>query len=110
MSSSPLTSSPDNLVLIYNRVPKTASTSFVGVAYDLCGKNGFNVLHLNVSRNWHTLSLPDQVRFAYNVTNWTAKKPALYHGHLAFLDFDRFGIIDKVNYMIIIDYILRSRY
>lgn len=82
----------EDTVIIYNRVPKTGSTSFMGVAYDLCSPNNFNVLHINTTRNSHVLSLSDQVRFIQNVTNWTAKKPALYHGHIAFLDFQKFGI------------------
>lgn len=51
----------DDSVIIYNRVPKTASTSFMGVAYDLCSRNNFNVLHINTTRNSHVLSLSDQV-------------------------------------------------
>lgn len=54
----------DETIIIYNRVPKTASTSFVNVAYDLCKKNGFNVLHLNVTGNLHVMSIADQVCFA----------------------------------------------
>ncbi|XP_070582155.1 heparan sulfate 2-O-sulfotransferase 1-like [Ptychodera flava] len=95
-------SKKDDIVVIYNRVPKTASTSFVGVAYDLCSVNGFNVLHLNTTRNSHVMSLPDQTRFVQNVTNWNAKKPAFYHGHLAFLDFSRFGVTTKPLYINII--------
>lgn len=56
-----VTPNSDDMVVIYNRVPKTASTSFAGIAYDLCLKNHFNVLHLNVTKNSHLLSLPDQV-------------------------------------------------
>ena len=38
----------------------------------------------------HVLSLSDvQVRFATNVTFWHEKKPAIYHGHLAYIDFSR---------------------
>lgn len=77
----------DELVVIYNRVPKTGSTSFVGVAYDLCKKNGFHVLHINITANMHVLSLPNQYKFVQNISNWSAMKPALYHGHMAFLDF-----------------------
>lgn len=51
----------DDSIVIYNRVPKTASTSFVNVAYDLCKRNGFNVLHLNVTGNLHVMPIPDQV-------------------------------------------------
>nr|CAG4638535.1 EOG090X088H [Cyclestheria hislopi] len=80
-----------NSAIIYNRVPKTGSTSFVGLAYDLCSKNKFNVLHVNISKNSHILSLSDQFRFTSNVTEWVTKKPSFYHGHMAYLDFSKFG-------------------
>lgn len=79
----------DNLIILYNRVPKTGSTSFVGIAYDLCKKNEFYVLHVNITANSHILTLDNQIKFIYNVTNWTNMKPALYHGHFAFLDFSK---------------------
>ncbi|OAD56633.1 Heparan sulfate 2-O-sulfotransferase 1 [Eufriesea mexicana] len=50
----------DDLIIIYNRVPKTASTSFF--------------------------------QFANNITVWNTKKPAFYHGHIAFLNFEKFGV------------------
>lgn len=65
----------DDLVVIYNRVPKTGSTSFVNVAYELCKKNRFHVLHVNISANMHVLSLPNQISFVRNVSSWTAMKP-----------------------------------
>lgn len=52
----------DDMVIIYNRVPKTASTSFTNIAYDLCGKNRFHVLHINTTKNNPVMSLQDQVR------------------------------------------------
>lgn len=52
----------ENLVIIYNRVPKTGSTSFINLAYDLCKKNKFHVLHINVTANMHVLSLANQVK------------------------------------------------
>lgn len=84
-------SSDDNLVVIYNRVPKTGSTSFMGLAYDLCKPNKYNVLHLNTSKNAHVMSIQDQRTLAMNVTAWTEKQPALYHGHIAYIDFGLFG-------------------
>jgi len=92
----------DDLVVIYNRVPKTGSTSFAGVAYDLCIKNKFNVLHINITKNFHVMSLADQMRFANNVTNWHAKKPAFYHGHFAYIEFSRFAISARPIYINVI--------
>lgn len=57
-----LESFDDNLIVIYNRVPKTGSTSFVNLAYDLCKRNHFYVLHINITANMHVLSLNNQVR------------------------------------------------
>ncbi|XP_055642734.1 heparin sulfate O-sulfotransferase [Toxorhynchites rutilus septentrionalis] len=82
----------EQLIVIYNRVPKTGSTSLVNLTYDLCRKNAFHVLHVNISANMHVMSLPNQIRFARNVTAWEAMKPAFYHGHLAYLDFSKLGI------------------
>nr|SVE84329.1 EOG090X088H [Daphnia pulex] len=80
-----------NPTLFYNRVPKTGSTSFVGLAYDLCSRNKFKVLHVNVSKNAHTMSLNDQLRFARNLSSWDLKQPSFYHGQIAYLDFTKFG-------------------
>ncbi|XP_055332244.1 heparan sulfate 2-O-sulfotransferase 1-like [Paramacrobiotus metropolitanus] len=80
-----------SLIVVYNRVPKTGSTSFTGLAYELCSRNKFHVLHLNVSKNSHVLSLADRYRFAQNVTRWRDKHPAFFHGHVAFLDFATLG-------------------
>lgn len=51
----------DDVIIIYNRVPKTGSTSFVGLAYDLYGANRFHIAHVNVTKNSHILSTVDQV-------------------------------------------------
>lgn len=51
----------DDLVVIYNRVPKTASTSFTNIAYDLCNRNHYHVLHINTTKNNPVMSLQDQV-------------------------------------------------
>ena len=51
----------DDLIVIYNRLPKTASTTLMGTAYDLCEINKYHVLHVNISRNNHIMSLADQV-------------------------------------------------
>ncbi|CAB0032054.1 unnamed protein product [Trichogramma brassicae] len=92
-------SSDDNYVVIYNRVPKTGSTSFVGLVYDTCKKNKFHALHINVTNNMHTLTLPNQMQFAHNITHWDSIKPAFYHGHMAFLDFQKLGIAANPLYI-----------
>ncbi|XP_071518483.1 heparan sulfate 2-O-sulfotransferase 1-like isoform X2 [Panulirus ornatus] len=92
----------ESLIVIYNRVPKTGSTSFIGLAYDLCSKNKFNVINVNTTKKNPTLSLTDQMRLVYNVSNWEEKKPGIYHGHLAYLDFNRFGVNVQPLYINII--------
>ncbi|KAA8589263.1 hypothetical protein FQN60_012628 [Etheostoma spectabile] len=71
----------DDMVIIYNRVPKTASTSFTNIAYDLCGKNRFHV------------------RFVRNVSSWREMKPGFYHGHVAYLDFSKYGAKGRPMYI-----------
>jgi len=90
---------PETTVIFYNRVPKTGSTTFVGITYEVCKDNAFHVIHVNTSKNSHVLSLEDQARFVANVSNWSQRKPALYHGHIAFLDFNKFGSNQKVIYI-----------
>ncbi|CAD5234414.1 unnamed protein product [Bursaphelenchus xylophilus] len=94
-STSQPISSPPSLqanIVVYNRIPKTGSTTFTNaIGYDLFKKNGFNVIHVNITKNMNTLSAADQADFVRNVSDWNARKPALYHGHMAFLNFNRFG-------------------
>ncbi|KAF4079261.1 hypothetical protein AMELA_G00191010 [Ameiurus melas] len=89
----------DDLLIIYNRVPKTGSTSFTNIAYDLCAKNRYHVLHINTTKNNPVMSLQDQVRFVRNVTSWKEMKPGFYHGHVAYLDFSKFGVRAKPIYI-----------
>ncbi|XP_009272520.1 PREDICTED: heparan sulfate 2-O-sulfotransferase 1 [Aptenodytes forsteri] len=92
----------DDVVIIYNRVPKTASTSFTNIAYDLCAKNKYHVLHINTTKNNPVMSLQDQVRFVKNVTSWKEMKPGFYHGHISYLDFAKFGVKKKPIYINVI--------
>lgn len=89
----------EDRIIIYNRVPKTGSTSLMGIAYDLCGSNKFNVIHLNTTKNSHVLSLPDQASFVQNLTSWKERRPMIVHGHLSFLNFGQFGVKDKPIYI-----------
>ncbi|XP_061744743.1 heparan sulfate 2-O-sulfotransferase 1-like [Nerophis ophidion] len=89
----------DDAVVIYNRVPKTASTSFTNIAYDLCAKNRFHVLHINTTKNNPVMSLQDQVRFVHNVSSWREMKPGFYHGHVAYIDFPKHGVKGQPFYI-----------
>ncbi|XP_057356378.1 heparan sulfate 2-O-sulfotransferase 1 isoform X3 [Manis pentadactyla] len=92
----------EDMVIIYNRVPKTASTSFTNIAYDLCAKNKYHVLHINTTKNNPVMSLQDQVRFVKNITYWKEMKPGFYHGHVSYLDFAKFGVKKKPIYINVI--------
>ncbi|CAJ0958016.1 unnamed protein product, partial [Mesorhabditis belari] len=79
-------------IIIYNRVPKTGSTTFTNaVAYDLGKQNGFTTVHLNMTKNKPVMSLPDQEYFIRNVSSWTDMQPMFLHGHVSFIDFTKFG-------------------
>lgn len=82
----------DNTVIMYNRIPKTGSTSFMGIAYELCSRNDFHVIHLNTTKNSHVLNPGDQLRFAQNVSGWLERRPAIFHGHLGFIEFSSLGV------------------
>lgn len=41
-------------------------------------------------KGFHHFLISFQMRFAQNISKWVAKKPALYHGHIAYLDFSKF--------------------
>ncbi|KRX73578.1 Heparan sulfate 2-O-sulfotransferase 1 [Trichinella sp. T6] len=92
-----------NAVFLYNRIPKTGSTSLMGIIYELCQKNSFHVIHLNMSRNSHVMTPWDQVHFAGNFSNWTQRKPAFYHGHVAYIDFTKFGMKNPIYLNVVRD-------
>ncbi|CAG7716795.1 unnamed protein product [Allacma fusca] len=99
MDNGPTDDVRDNTVIIYNRIPKTGSTSLMGIAYELCTKNGFHVIHLNTTKNSHVLTPEDQLRFAQNVSGWLERRPAIYHGHLGYIDFASLGVFLRPLYI-----------
>lgn len=74
----------------------------MGVIYVLCSKINYHVIHLNVSKNRHVMSVADQIRFARNITTWKEKMPAFYHGHQSFIDFNKLGFEHKPLYINIV--------
>ncbi|XP_025113409.1 heparan sulfate 2-O-sulfotransferase 1-like isoform X1 [Pomacea canaliculata] len=92
----------DDTVVIYNRIPKTGSTTLAGIMYALCFVNKYFVIHVGMMDRAKTIALSDQMKFMQNITNWQEKKPALYHGHMAFIDYTKFGVKKKPIYINII--------
>eukprot|EP00794_Sanderia_malayensis_P016017 gene16017-17634_t len=80
----------ESLIVLYNRVPKTGSTSFMKVIYQLAPVNRFNTLYVNVTAKKRVMNLAAQVVFVRNITEWRTK-PAFYHGHFPYLNFARYG-------------------
>lgn len=80
----------ENAVVLYNRVPKTGSTTFTNFVYDLSKRNNIYVVHINTTKNSHIMSLQDQYRLVQNITDWKEFRPVIFHGHMAYLDFGRF--------------------
>ena len=85
-------SSPSPDVLIYNRIPKTGSTSLMHLPYKLYKNNHLNVMFVNISGGptSYTMSTKNQINFVHNITQWTARHPAIFHGHFAYVDVDKF--------------------
>ena len=51
----------DDTVVIYNRVPKTGSTTLAGIMYNLCSTNKYYVIHIGMFHSAKTIALSDQV-------------------------------------------------
>uniref|UniRef100_A0AC35TN37 Sulfotransfer_1 domain-containing protein n=1 Tax=Rhabditophanes sp. KR3021 TaxID=114890 RepID=A0AC35TN37_9BILA len=80
------------LIVLYNRIPKTGSTTFTNaIAYDIGKVNNFWTVHLNMTKNRFMMNRIDQGIFINNITKWNERLPAFYHGHFAFMDFTKFG-------------------
>ena len=62
--------SDQDVVIIYNRVPKTGSTTFANVLYTLCKTtNNCTVVYVRAERNAHIYSLGDQVRTRVKISS-----------------------------------------
>lgn len=80
---------PSSQVVLYNRVPKTGSTSLMNIAYELYKHNNFRVVGLKVVQYKHTLTTADQASLVANMSQ--QQLPALFHGHFAYFNPGRLG-------------------
>ena len=83
------TPSNANEVIIYNRIPKTGSTSFIKVVNQLFKENQFSTLYLNISSK--TMRLNDEAWIVKNISHWKEIRPVIFHGHFGFPSFAKFG-------------------
>jgi len=90
-NQAPSSSNPSQPIVIYNRVPKTGSTSMMNVVYELFSKNRFRVVQLHVTQYKHMLTLADQIHFSRNISGWS-NTPTFYHGHFAYFDPKKVGV------------------
>merc|ERR1712029_839987 len=81
----------ENVLLIYNKIPKTGSTSFVHFTQHLSEENGFKMVLLNISHP-HSMTLSDRQYFAKNISTWQEMFPAIYHGHFAYVDMQNLAV------------------
>lgn len=88
-----------NPILIYNRVPKTGSTSLMNVAYELQAENSFRVVGVHVTQFKHQLTLQDQLEVGQNMTLWSREMPVLYHGHFAHFNLRKLGLTTSPIYI-----------
>jgi len=84
-----VTTSSDNTVIIYNRIPKTGSTSFIKVVNHLYKENHFSSLYLNITSK--TMLLTDEAWIVKNISLWKGIRPVIIHGHFGFPHFAKFG-------------------
>jgi len=82
----------DGLLIVYNRIRKTGSTSFINVLYNLHHQNQFALTYVTVSSSNTRFTFIDQYKFARNITYWYSFKPALFHGHFPFINFRQLGM------------------
>eukprot|EP00088_Acartia_fossae_P003972 TRINITY_DN11705_c0_g1_i1.p1 TRINITY_DN11705_c0_g1~~TRINITY_DN11705_c0_g1_i1.p1 ORF type:complete len:338 (-),score=22.18 TRINITY_DN11705_c0_g1_i1:527-1462(-) len=80
-----------NSVLIYNRVPKTGSTSLMSIAYELFNNNGMRIVQVRLTGHKHSLSSADVITLSKNISDWTDRN-LLLHGHFSYFNPRKFGI------------------
>ena len=91
----------DDLVVIFNRVPKTGSTSFMKVVYKLIKANKFSSLYVNISIK-RPMTLLGESWLIRNISRWKEVRPVIFHGHFPFVNFVKYGSSTNPVYINII--------
>ena len=83
-------------IVLYNRIPKTGSTTFANIVDKLAERNRFWNININTSLasggygNNYIWPLSQQRDFLNNITSWTRYQPAIYHGHFGVIPIEKF--------------------
>ena len=83
--------STDRSLFIYNGVPKAGGINFMDIFFNLAKSNHLNALYVNTSSKNRMMAPLDEFWFVNNITTWTERMPAIYHGQFPFINFIRYG-------------------
>jgi len=100
----PVTSTRKVKRIIYNRVGKCGSRTMIQLISSLARKRDFTVIGSTRYKLLH-LDLRDQVEFVDFIDNLRA--PFIYHHHVHFVDFKRFGAVQPIYINLIRDPLAR---
>jgi len=89
--------------VVYNRVPKTGCTTIANLLFDIAFENEIYVMSYKITNYNPRLSLRYQYSFVWNITQWTSHRPALLHGHMAYINFGQFGAPEPLYINVIRD-------
>ncbi|XP_023345285.1 heparin sulfate O-sulfotransferase-like isoform X2 [Eurytemora carolleeae] len=80
-------------VLMYNRIPKTGSTSLMNIAYEIRSQNRYRIVQVRLTSagSKNILSFNDQLEISRNISAWSSL-PLLFHGHFAYFEPSTLGV------------------
>lgn len=87
-----------NSIILYNRIPKTGSTTLANIFNGLTTKNKFWAVNINSSYpsgsfgNAAVWPAGEQREFLMNITTSKTYKKAIYHGHFGFISPERWQV------------------
>lgn len=100
----PVTSTIKAKRVIYNRVGKCGSRTVIQLMVSLAEQNNFNVIGSTKYQSLH-INLREQVRFVDFIDH--LQVPFVYHHHLHYVDFNRFGSLQPIYINLIRDPLAR---
>ena len=93
------TQSPKNVIIIYNRVPKTGSTSLVRIFRHLSASNGFKIYQIVIYNPTEFLSPLQHRTLVEEAASMSRYDNLFIHGHFYHINFRKYGIFNKYIYI-----------